>query len=241
MKKLAVIILCFGLFALSGCALFKKNRVSQHNGIERTEFNLPIFIYKSKIANSKKLLIFLSGDGGWIKFEDDLSLQFADKGFNTIGINSRSYFWKQKTPEEAENDVAQLIRKYALEYKTNEIYLCGYSFGADVLPFIYKRLPFRAKRHVQALGLLSPFATTDFMVHFSDLTNTSSDNYPHKVNEEVKKLLVVPIYCFYGNDENEKALQTINQKNFHLISLSGDHHYEESEYEKIVSVFAAKK
>lgn len=241
MKRLVLIILCAYLFTLSGCALFKQNRVAQHNGEERTEFNLPVFIYKSKQPTTKKLLIFLSGDGGWIKFEDDLSQQFADNGFHTIGINSRSYFWKQKTPEQAETDIAQLIRKYVIEYKANEIYLCGYSFGADVLPFIFKRLPPRAKRNVQALGMLSPFATTDFMVHFSDLTNLSSDNYPYKVDKEVNKLPLVPIYCFYGEDESEKALQSINQKNFHLITLTGDHHYKESQYQKIVSVFNGKK
>ncbi|KLT65506.1 AcvB/VirJ family lysyl-phosphatidylglycerol hydrolase [Pedobacter sp. BMA] len=239
MKTAGVLLLVTGIISLSSCALFKRARVHEHNAIESREFNLPIFLYPAKKPQTRKLLIFLSGDGGWIKFEDDLSVKFAENNFFTIGINSRDYFWDQKTPEQTAHDLVQLIRKYALRYKTDQIYLLGYSFGADVLPFIYNQLPFRAKRHVMALEMLSPFSTTDFMVHFGDLANISSDNYPYKVDLEVKKLKI-PVFCFYGIDENEKALETIVQKNFVIGSLYGDHHYKESEYDKIISVLNQK-
>lgn len=239
MKKPGFLILICA-FTLSGCALFKRDRVHENNGVQLQEFNLPIFIYPAKNPSAKKLLIFLSGDGGWIKFEDDLSIKFAKNGFHTIGINSRDYFWKQKTPDEAEKDIVQLIRKYALKYQTDQVYLCGYSFGADVLPFIYNRLPNRTKRHVMALEMLSPYATTAFKVRFGDLTNIASDNNPYKVDLEVKKLNV-PIFCFYGANENDKPLETISQKNFILGSLLGDHHYEETEYDKIISALNKKQ
>lgn len=233
------IFLIVSILLLSSCALFKRNRMVSHKGIERKEFNLPIFIYPSKKPLSKKLIVFLSGDGGWIKFEDELALKFAENGFQTIGINSRSYFWEQKSPAEAGADFTRLIRKYALLYKTDEIYLCGYSFGADVLPFIYNQLPNRAKRHIVSLSLLSPFATTDFMVHFSDLTNTGSDNYPYQVAQEVQKLFL-PVYCFYGIDEQDKPLKDLPKVNFNFSLLKGNHHYEQTEYDKIVSVFLKK-
>jgi len=240
MNKSLFLSCLIGISLLSSCALFKRNRVADHRGIERKEFNLPIFLYPSQKPQAKKLLIFLSGDGGWIKFEDDLAAKFSEQGFYTIGINSRDYFWKQKTPEQAEADIAQLIRKYAFKYNAHQVYLCGYSFGADVLPFIYARLPFRVKRHVQALEMLSPFSTTDFMVHFADLTNLSGDHYPHKVDLEVAKLSV-PIFCFYGMQEDEKPLQHIDKPNFHFKALMGDHHYEVTEYDKIVSALANHK
>lgn len=233
-------LLVISILLLSSCAIFKRERVHENFGVESREFNLPVFFYPAKNPAAKKLLIFLSGDGGWIKFEDDLSLMFAKNGFHTIGINSRDYFWKQKTPEETGIDISQLIRKYALKYQTHQIYLCGYSFGADIIPFIYNRLPFRAKRHVVALEMLSPYSTTAFKVRFGDLTNLSSDNNPYKVNLEVEKINV-PIYCFYGIEENEKPLESTIQKNFILSKLRGDHHYEEIEYEKIVSALKTKK
>ncbi len=224
---------------ISSCALFKRDRVRGNTGIKLKEFNLPVFFYPSKDLVSRKLVILFSGDGGWVKFEDNLSLKFAENGFYTLGINSRDYFWEQKTPEEAGRDIAMLMRKYAMMYHTHQVYLCGYSFGADVIPFIYNNLPHRAKKHVMALEMLSPFATTAFKVRFADLTNMSGDNYRYKVDLEVKKL-AVPVFCFYGVNENEKPLGSIMQNNFLLGSLTGDHHYEESAYEKIVSALNNK-
>lgn len=233
MRKIGFLLLLAA--TLSGCALFKRARVHENNAIEGKEFNLPVFLYPAKDTQAKKLLIFLSGDGGWIKFEDELSLKFAENGFYTIGINSRDYFWEQKTPEQTERDVVQLIRKYAFKYKTRQIYICGYSFGADVVPFIYSRLPYRAKRHVKAIEMLSPYATSAFKVRFGDLTRLSGDNYPYKVDLEIKKINI-PIFCFYGEEEVGKPLKNINQKNVVIDSIPGSHHYQTAAYNKIVAV-----
>ena len=238
MKKLGfLLVIC--VISLSSCALFKRDRVRDNTGIKLKEFNLPVFFYPTKDSLSKKLVILFSGDGGWVKFEDNLAIKFAENGFYTVGINSRDYFWEQRNPEETGIAIAMLMRKYAIQYHTHQIYLCGYSFGADVVPFIYNNLPHRAKRHVMALEMLSPYATTAFKVRFADLTNLSGDNYSYKVDMEVKKLNV-PIFCFYGVNENEKPLGAITQTNFRLGSLVGDHHYEESEYDKIVAVLKSK-
>lgn len=236
-NKLLLLIVCL---ILSSCALFKRNRISENKGIETIEFNLPVFLYPAQKLPTKRLLIFFSGDGGWMKFEDSLSLKFAENGFQTIGINSRSYFWKQKTPEQTKQDVLQLIRKYAFKYHAHQVYLCGYSFGADVIPFIYNRLPYRAKKHIKALEMLSPYTTTDFAVHLFDLTNISSDHYRYKVDLEVQEI-TIPVYCFYGKAENEKHLKNISLPNFQLDSLEGNHHYEESSYDKIISALPIQK
>lgn len=232
--------LLFVCFALSGCALFKRNRVAAHNGIEKDDFGLPFFLYPPKNDSlkrpSRKLVVLLSGDGGWIKFDDELALQFAKKGYITLGFNSRSYFWEQRTPEKTAEDIDLLIRSYHLKYRFNTIYLCGYSFGADVLPFVYNRLSPKMKRRVVALQLLSPFRTTAFKVHLGDLINTSNDNYPYVLDREIKKINI-PTFCFYGIDESTKALGDFKQKNFYLDSLKGTHTYDEAEYTKIVHTF----
>jgi type IV secretory pathway VirJ component len=33
--------------------------------------------------------MFLSGDGGWIQFNDALATEFSNSGYHTIGFNSR--------------------------------------------------------------------------------------------------------------------------------------------------------
>jgi len=179
-------------------------------------------------------MILFSGDGGWLDFEDQLGTGFAAEGFETIGFNSRSYFWTERTPQQTADDVMQLISKYSSLYKTNRIYLCGYSFGADVVPFIYNRLIPSMKNKVVAIALLSPFASSDFMVHTSDLLNIAGDNKPYKVQPEVEAIKI-PVFCFYGDRENPKPLDSVQKRNFSLRILPGDHHYDAAGYPDILS------
>lgn len=209
-----------------------RNRQIKHHGVETNDYDLPVITYPSADQDSKKLMILFSGDGGWLDFEDQLAAGFAAEGFETIGFNSRTYFWTSKTPQQTADDVMLLISKYAALYKTNRIYLCGYSFGADVVPFIYNRLLPSVKNKVVALELLSPFATSDFMVHTSDLLNLAGDNKPYKVQPEIEAVKI-PVFCFYGENEDIKPMEAIQKRNFVLRNLAGDHHYDAAGYADI--------
>lgn len=222
------------VFFLSGCGLLSRIRQTKHHGIETHDFDLPVITYPSADSTSRKLLILFSGDGGWLDFEDQLGTGFAAEGFETIGFNSRTYFWTNRTPEQTADDVMQLISKYSSLYKTNRIYLCGYSFGADIVPFIYNRLVPSMKNKVVAITLLSPFATSDFMVHTSDLLNIAGDDKPYKVQPEVDAI-TIPVFCFYGQGENPKPLDTVVKRNFSIRLLPGDHHYDAAGYPDILS------
>jgi|GEM_PF-494404 len=223
------------IFLFSSCGLLLKNRQTNHHGVVTNDFDLPVITYPSVDSTSRKLLILFSGDGGWLDFEDQLSTGFAAEGFETIGFNSRTYFWSSKTPQQTADDIVLLINKYATLYKTNRIYFCGYSFGADVVPFIYNRLPAAMKNKVVALELLSPFASSDFMVHTSDLLNLAGDDKLFKVQPEVEAVRI-PVFCFYGEKEESKPLQMIKRRNFNFKLLPGDHHYETAGYSNIFSV-----
>jgi type IV secretory pathway VirJ component len=232
--------LCFTAFGivftlmLSSCNILKRNRISSIHGQQKNDYDLPVIVYPSSKTTSKRLVVMLSGDGGWLEFNDELAGGFSDHGFHVIGFNSRAYFWSQRTPEQSVADILLLINRYTKLYKTNRIYLVGYSFGADVVPFIYNRLPKAVKKKVVALELLSPFASTDFMVHTSDLLNISSRERQYKVADELLPIRI-PIYCFYGEKEDPKALEGVKRRNFLLKKVAGDHHYESSSIEKIVN------
>jgi type IV secretory pathway VirJ component len=223
------------LFLFSGCGILQRIRQINHHGVETHDFNLPVITYSSSDSTSKKLLILFSGDGGWLDFEDRLAAGFAAEGFETIGFNSRTYFWEGRTPQQTADDVTLLISKYSALYKTNRIYLCGYSFGADVVPFIYNRLVPSMKNKVVALELLSPFASSDFMVHTSDLLNIAGDDKPYKVQPEVEAVRI-PVFCFYGEREEPKPMALVQRRNFSLRVLPGDHHYDAAGFPDIFSV-----
>jgi len=228
--------ICIGLFvviAFSSCGLLLKKRTVANRGIETEEFGLPLIIYQPSNPISSKMIVLLSGDGGWLGFNDTLAVRFAKRGYYVIGFNSRTYFWHQKNPDETAADFVKLIRKYSAQWKINRIVLSGYSFGADVVPFIYNRLPDDLKPKVKKLQLLSPYLSSDFKVRLTDLISTGDDNRAYKVKDEVEKV-TIPIYCFYGKAENPKPLADIMMKNFFVQFLPGDHHYQNS-YFSIVS------
>lgn len=236
MKRWIPVLGIVYLLLLSSCSIIKRNRFSKHQGEQSNALDLPVVLYPSENPNSRRLLLLLSGDGGWLEFNDQLAVGFAKKGYHVVGLNSRSYFWEQRNPSQTAEDISRLIRHYADQYHASRIYLAGYSFGADVIPFIYNRLPMQTKRAVIAIGLFSPFASTDFMVHTSDLLNLSADNKAFKVQPEVQNIRI-PVYCFYGERESPKAFAGFEKRNFHLALLAGDHHYEPTECERIISTF----
>ncbi|KAA8485543.1 hypothetical protein F1649_03415 [Arcticibacter tournemirensis] len=220
-------LLVLGLAAavlLSSCSLLFRYREVAHKGLNADDFGLPVILYKSENPATKRMVILLSGDGGWLDFNDELAEEFSKKGYNTIGFNSRTYFWQQRTPAETSRDFNKLIAKYARLWKAKHIILSGYSFGADVIPFVYNRMPDNLKRHVSALQLMSPFLSTDFKVIFTDLIKTGKDNRTYKVKNEVARIRI-PIYCFYGESEDPKPLINIRKKNFLTKLVKGGHEY----------------
>jgi len=230
-KGVCISLLLVVLF--SGCGLLLKKRTVANSGVEREEFNLPLIVYQPSNPMSVKMIVLLSGDGGWLGFNDTLAMAFAKRGYHVIGVNSRTYFWHQRNPDETSGDIIQLLREYSEEWHIKRIVLSGYSFGADVVPFIYNRLPDDLKVKVTKLQLLSPYLSTDFKVRFSDLFSTGDDNRAYKVKAEVEKI-TIPVYCFYGEKENPKPLADVAMKNFFIKFLPGDHHYQHS-YLQIVS------
>jgi type IV secretory pathway VirJ component len=47
----------------------------------------------------------------------------------------------------------------------------------------------------------------------------------------------IPVFCFYGENENPKALSTFKNRHFKLSQVAGDHHYESSANDKIINSF----
>ena len=222
----------------SSCGLLLKRRTFAGSGIQNNASGLPLIIYQPSSTVSKKMAIMLSGDGGWLGFNDTLAVAFAKKGYHVIGFNSRTYFWHRKTPEETAKVFSDLITKYGAEWNIKRIVLSGYSFGADVVPFIYNRLPGELKSKISKLQLLSPFLSTDFKVRLSDLIMTGNDNRTYKVKDEVQRI-TIPIFCFYGASENPKPLADLSMKNFFIRTVPGDHHYLNS-YRQIVHTMRNK-
>lgn len=193
------------------------------------KINLPIQITEpARNTESNEMMLMISGDGGWTGFDQQVASEFAQKGIPVVGLNALKYFWSKKTPEQTSHDVLDLIAKYDAIWKKQDIILLGYSFGADVMPFIYNRLPEAIRKRVKSVALLSPSKDTDFEVHVSDLLNFGSSTREFNVPAEITKIKDVHLVCFFGKDEENIPINELSKGNCRVIMLEGGHHYDNS-------------
>lgn len=200
--------------------------------------NLPvIFTPAAPGKSSDKFVLLFSGDGGWKTFDQDLCNAFAKRGIPVVAINSLKYFWSGKTPEQTTRDAQNLIQQYCLRLKKNKIILIGYSFGADVIPFIYNRIGDDYRKMIETVSMLSPGTGTDFEIHLSGMIDIKPGSSKYHVIPEVKKMEPLKPVCFFGREETNTAIQSF--KNItKTVVLDGSHHYTEAGLESIVNTLS---
>jgi type IV secretory pathway VirJ component len=185
---------------------------------------LPLYLTPAVEDDSPPLVLFVSGDGGWTGFDQQICNQLAIMHIPSIGLNSQSYFWKKKTPEQTVVDLSPVIRYYLQSWGRKHLILAGYSFGANVVPFLLNRLPDDLRNQVSSVVLLSPDPKGDFEIHVAGMLGQSGG--PYNVAEEVKHLQNIPVVCVRGvseGNEMETALKDVQGVRF--IKLPGSHHY----------------
>lgn len=190
------------------------------------ENNMPVTIVKPKFdARTLPAAIFISGDGGWNKFEQEIADSLAGLGIPTIGLDTKKYFWNRRTPEETASDIASSINKNNRIWQRESFLFIGYSLGAELVPFIANRLPEPVKTKISMLVLLSPAPTTDFEVHFTDMLGINSRHDSYKVIEEISRIKTIPVLLIFGAEEKTKVPAMLTGEPVKLITVPGDHTY----------------
>ena len=150
-------------------------------------------------GSSAELAVLLTGDGGWAGLDQELAARLAASGVPTVGLNSLKYFWSARTPEETARDVARLMRHYLAAWNKERVILVGYSFGADVLPFVVNRLPPELRARVASVSLLGIDSNASFEVSVAGWVGSDESGPPTR--PEVAALAHVPVLCIYGEGE----------------------------------------
>ncbi|MCV9928708.1 virulence factor [Flavobacterium sp. LS1R49] len=215
-------------FMLAYNSILEKKDESIPEGVAKN-LNLPLHVTNSAAGKiSPYMVVFISGDGGWTDFDQQMATSFASKGAPVIGLDALKYFWQKKSPEQTTVDVARIIETYLEEWKKEKVILMGYSFGADVMPFVYNRLPEKFKKNISGVGLLSPSKDTDFEVHVSELFNIGDAPAGLSVPNEINKITDIHPICFFGKDEDDLPIEHISKESARIIYLDGGHHYTDS-------------
>lgn len=168
--------------------------------------------------------VLLTGDGGWAGLDQELAGRLAARGVPVVGFNSLKYFWTERTPEEAATAVAKVIRNYLGAWRKQRVILIGYSFGADVLPFIVNRLPDDVHRRVASSNLLGPSVAAAFEVHVADwIPGNRPKGQP--VEPELSKISGLPVLCLYGASEKDGLCPKLSAQRVTREQVGGGHHF----------------
>jgi type IV secretory pathway VirJ component len=149
------------------------------------------------------MAILYSGDGGWQATDKGLARILAENGIPVIGLNTLRYFWTRRTPEEASKDFARVLAHYQSAWKKDRVIVIGYSFGADVLPFLLTRSPKPLQSHIEMLALLAPTKSVDFEFHVKQWFSEHSPQTSRPVLPELEKLSDMKIVSYCGALDSE--------------------------------------
>jgi type IV secretory pathway VirJ component len=178
------------------------------------------------------MAVIYSGDGGWRDIDKQLGDTLAAAGVPVVGVDCLRYFWRARTPEEVGRDLGRIIDAYGTRWQTPRVLLIGYSFGADILPFAYNRLPEAARARVVQLSLLGvePRAAFEFSV-----TGWFGGKPPADapaVLPELQRIPLAMVQCFYGDEEEDTLCRDPALAAAEIIRTEGGHHFD-GDYEAL--------
>jgi type IV secretory pathway VirJ component len=174
---------------------------------------------------SDLLAVVLSGDGGWRDIDSSLAEALRQSGVSVVGWDSLRYFWNEKTPNQTAEDLAAVLQIYMAKWQASRVALIGYSFGADILPFAYDRLPADLQGHVVQISLLGFADRADFEISMTGWLGAPPSDKALPVTPEIARVPAGMLQCFHGSEESDNAC-AILPKGVEQIELPGGHHFD---------------
>ncbi|MCP5471088.1 MAG: hypothetical protein H7A18_03255 [Sinobacteraceae bacterium] len=140
-------------------------------------------------------MLVLTGDGGWAGLDQDVA-----------------------------RAVARILQHYFSAWRKEKVGLVGYSFGAEVLPFIVPRLPEELQAKIGTLTLISPSASTEFEVRVSNWLPGGKAATGELLQPQLGKLGSLPLLCLYGKDDREALCPNLPIGVATVVEIGEGHH-----------------
>lgn len=185
---------------------------------------LPVVEVPAAAQSGDTVSLFYSGDGGWRDLDRAVAEQMAERGYPVVGVDTLRYFWQRKSPEQAASDLSELMREYREKWHAKRFVLIGYSFGADVMPALYNRLPDSDKSQVDAVLLLALAHSGAFEIKVQGWLGKDGDEVA--TGPELAKLPAAKVLCVYGTEEAPESGCTQAEAIGENLQLPGGHHYD---------------
>lgn len=169
--------------------------------------------------------LFYSGDGGWRDLDRAVADEMARQGQPVVGIDALRYFWQHKSPEQCAADLSRLMQTYRTRWGAKRFVLAGYSFGADILPATYNRLPAADREAVDALLLIALARSGSFEIEVRGWLGKAGQE--QATGPELAKVAAAKVLCVYGRDEAAESGCTQPEAAGEHLELPGGHHFDQ--------------
>jgi type IV secretory pathway VirJ component len=173
---------------------------------------------------TRRMAIFISGDGGWRDVDKRVSEKLQQLGVSVVGWDSLRYFWRRKTPDQAAADLAAVIEAYQRKWGCDQIALIGFSFGSDVMPFIYDRLDESLRRRIVLISLLSPGQAADWEIRVAGWFGAGPSSEATPLAPAIAEMPGERVQCFYGDADRGNSCGLLGARGAQVIEKRGDHH-----------------
>lgn len=187
--------------------------------------DLPLIEVPASGKNTDLMGIIITGDGGWGVTDRGIAQELAANGIPVVGLNSLHYFWKQKNSDQAATDFKRILQHYSALWNRPKVVVVGYSFGADVLPFVLNRLPKEDLQKIKVITFLGLSSTADFQFHLTDWLANRDRSTSQMVRPEVEKLRGKNILCFYGTEDSDALCKELDSGLAKVIPIQGGHRF----------------
>jgi type IV secretory pathway VirJ component len=176
-------------------------------------------------SSNKPLVVFFTGDFGKSFFDEKLTDSLCANNMPLIAVNSYKYFFRRKTPQQTLDSILPYIDYYLKKYDRSKFILAGYSFGSEVVPFLYNLMSNEWKYKVELIVLLSPSDNSDFKIHFLDQLGFTFRHWPYDVLSEIMKIENKKVIVFWGVDEKKFLKEKFSKYNINVQQLKGGHRH----------------
>ncbi|MES1925566.1 virulence factor family protein [Salinisphaera sp. T31B1] len=192
--------------------------------------DLPLIVYPPGLDINASdnatdtLVVMLSGDGGWAGLDKAVGQSLAQAGYAVVGWDSLRYYWRAREPAEAAADLDRIVQTYRQRWQLSHVALVGYSRGADVLPFLYNRLPADTRARVSAVLLLGLASHITFEYHLLSMIGRGPQG--RAVLPEAQRLPADRTTCLYGVDDPDAVCEQLQAAGLDVVALPGGHHFD---------------
>ncbi len=187
---------------------------------------LPLMWIEPSGAVSNRVVLILSGDGGFAELVTHLGKGLASRGFGVVGFNSRSYLSPRKTPDETATALARVARVAMSRWHGDSLVFIGYSRGADLAPFVVNRLPTDLRERVSAIAMFGLARMASFEFHWTDLVKDTPRDSDVPILPELMRLRSVPMVCVFGEDEPVSGCRDAPGGLLRKEPRTGGHHFD---------------